>query len=98
MKTDAKGNALNIGDEVMIIDNNQGNDFICVGDKGIVCDDLLTGSLVGVFFGKNIHGHTCGGECEDHYGWYVRTNSILKTDKDEDVTIEIRDIADYYFI
>lgn len=77
-----------IGDRVRVEDRVRvDNTFLAiVGDEGTIVEiGEIEPSIwrVGVRFDKYIDGHTCGGRCEDGYGWYVLPENLELIGKDE---------------
>lgn len=73
-----------IGDRVRV-----DNTFLALdGDEGTIVEiGEIDSSIwrVGVRFDKHIDGHTCGGLCEDGYGWYVLPENLELIGEDEPI-------------
>lgn len=74
--------AFNIGDCVVcIVDNPDDNSSITIGSTGVVlhCDPPRDGHesyLVDVRWDYDVGGHTCGGRCQQGFGWTVFATDI----------------------
>lgn len=65
-----------IGEEVFsVVDHPSASIYILSGDHGII-SEIVGSSVVGVDWCKNVGGHTCGGHCQDGFGWRVRIGEI----------------------
>lgn len=64
------------GDRVVSVRNRPSSSGVIIaGDAGTICEVLDYG-IYGVFWDRDIEGHSCDGKCPVGYGWRVRENEI----------------------
>lgn len=77
---------LEIGDRVRLIKNFPGGiQGLYAGDEGTIVDIRNDWGLpwACIRFDRYVDGHSCGGKCEDGYGWNIDVDDVEKIEYDE---------------
>ena len=85
-----------IGDHVMLISDEAGEDFdsgLHAGNTGVIADISQYGAPpIGVRWDDFSYGHTCGSHCEEGRGWYVYPEEIALAYEPIDESFDISSI------
>lgn len=77
-----------IGDRVQATKNApEENGNIHKGDQGTICF-IERNKFIGVEWDKNVHGHDCGGKCENGHGWKVWESDLCLIEEEAEFDIE----------
>lgn len=69
-----------VGDRIQAaIDYPGGNSLILRGDYGTVLTNV--NGRLRVRWDKYVHGHACGGRCENGHGWNVSASEMMLSDE-----------------